>query len=828
VDLPQETRHQQKSTASELWESTLAATSFLREPIATGKDNAAVDLPAGKALSDWLDLLTGSSLVESINDQMIKWSGAFLDEGMANWEMPSRQGGFYQAWRDIAQHDRSVRFLGIKHSGRKIRELPTSAEDSIASSLKRLGIPKTRWTQYLSRLITHLPGWTGFIRWRGENPDYDAQQHHPIDPVQYLAVRLFYEVELVDVVAGRQWGVQGTLPAIVSHCQTLTKNSKQLSGNNAESHDGDSQAICSDAWRLFHLAQFLAFGCDDVASLSQIDIQTLLRWLDAFSSDRHGSVWLAALESTYRDRLVEKLSQSHAANTKSISTSPNSTPRGQLVFCIDVRSEPMRRQIEARGPYQTFGFAGFFGIPISYQAFDSDDHAALCPVILAPKFAVNEVARSDENESLQTYAASSRWNMLGDHLFHDLKHNAVSSLMLIDVVGLLFGGLLAGKTFFRSGYDSMNDRVSGWFSRDVATLVPVELETPRNENAGDSLPQGFTLDQQVAFVEGALRAIGLTQNFGRFVVLCGHGSTSDNNPYAAAYNCGACGGGHGDANARVFARMANNPEVRQRLRDNGLNVSDETWFLAAKHNTVTDTITFYDKTDVPSSHTDDLRLMIDDMEQASDLQTSLRIDRLPQAPQGLSPKEAREHMMSRSIDWANVRPEWGLSGNAAIIIGRRSLTDSVDLDGRVFLQSYDADSDDQAGILEALMTAPLVVAQWISMEYYFSAVDPVRYGSGSKVTHNIVSGIGVMHGAHGDLQTGLPLQSVNDGDIHYHQPVRLLAVIEAPTDRIDTVVNKHELLQHLLHNQWIHLVAVDPANGLFQRYSPSGSWEALS
>ena len=183
-------------------------------------------------------------------------------------------------------------------------------------------------------------------------------------------------------------------------------------------------------------------------------------------------------------------------------------------------------------------------------------------------------------------------------------------------------------------------------------------------------------------------------------------------------------------------------------------------------------------------------------------------------------------MVKRSLDWANVRPEWGLSSNAAFILGRRELTSGLDLGGRVFLHSYDPEADTEGAILEALMMAPLVVGQWISMEYYFSAVAPWCYGSGSKVTHNVVSGVGVMHGSHGDLQTGLPLQSVNDGSLHYHEPVRLLAIIEASTDLISSAIQKHSLLQQLFHNQWIILVAVDPSTREFRIYNPDSTWEA--
>jgi uncharacterized protein YbcC (UPF0753/DUF2309 family) len=811
-----------------LWDSTLSALNVAdlshdsdeqaTEEIAI----PAVDLPSGRTVSDWLGLLAGAGLVDQINDQMIKWNAAFLDEGMAGWAMPDRQDGFYRAWQELAPRDLSGRFLGIKNFARKIRDLPASPEDAIAMSLKRLGIPEQRWTNYLSRQLAQLPGWTGFIRWLDENPDYPAQKKHPIDPVQYLAVRLFYEVELVETFCRRKWRIDGTLCALISYWENHRDEYQQLVERNSHSVDRHTQAVCNDGWRLFHLAQFLELTPRDVEELSSSDIQTLLGWLDVFPTDQHGPVWLDALETSYREQLIQRLSAQRGKTSMT-----EARLRAQIVFCIDVRSEPFRRHVEAQGPYETYGFAGFFGLPISHQAFDSTGRAALCPVILTPKFAVNEVPRSGEQQPLQTYASGSRWNQLGQHLFHDLKRNPIASFMLIDVLGLFFSPRLIGKTFFQRSYESIKAWARGWFTRSVATQIPVDLIQDDQCDATAALPHGFTPIEHATFVENGLRAMGLTKDFGRFVVVCGHGSTSENNPYFAAYNCGACGGGHGDANARVFAAMGNKPHVRRTLKENGLSIPEDTWFLAGKHNTVTDQVTFYDLQDVPASHAEDLRLLTQDLEQAGAHQALDRSHRIPQAPRNISPEKARDHMLARSVDWANVRPEWGLSSNAAFILGRRTLTSDLDLGGRVFLQSYDPDADAQGAILEALMMAPLVVAQWISMEYYFSAVDPECYGSGSKVTHNVVSGVGVMHGSHSDLQTGLPLQSVNNGKRHYHEPMRLLAIIEAPTSRISSAIQKHTLLQHLLHNQWINLVAVDPATREFHRYNSDSTWEPL-
>jgi len=192
-------------------------------------------------------------------------------------------------------------------------------------------------------------------------------------------------------------------------------------------------------------------------------------------------------------------------------------------------------------------------------------------------------------------------------------------------------------------------------------------------------------------------------------------------------------------------------------------------------------------------------------------------------PAGDEPGDAYREAQRNSMDWSQVRPEWGLSGNAYFIIGRRALTQDLPLDGRAFLHSYDYRIDPKRRLLETILTGPLVVGQWINMEHYFSAVDNERFGSGSKVYHNVAGRFGVMTGNLSDLRTGLPSQTVLDQDRPYHQPLRLITVIEAPLEQARAAVENVIAVKQLVRNGWIRLLVLDPEAGTVTAYD-DGQW----
>jgi uncharacterized protein YbcC (UPF0753/DUF2309 family) len=466
-------------------------------------------------------------------------------------------------------------------------------------------------------------------------------------------------------------------------------------------------------------------------------------------------------------------------------------PRLQAAFCIDVRSEVFRRGLESVDPgIRTLGFAGFFGIFVEHKRFASDVAERRLPVLLNPN--VNTVAgdgpgSSDDTTARHAARAKRAWGRF--------KLAAVSSFAFVEAMGPVYAAKLFGDAL---GQD--------WHSH--------------HEDPAPKFAPPLDADTRLQAAETVLRAMSLTDGFARLVILAGHGANVVNNPHASGLHCGACGGYSGEVNARLLAGLLNDPAVRKGLVGKGITIPEDTLFVGALHDTTTDRITLYDRDSDASAHASDLTDARRWLEAAGRLTRGERALRLPRAG-------GENAIEPRSRDWSEVRPEWALAGCKAFIAAPRGRTAGQSLHGRAFLHDYDWRQDSARGfpVLELILTAPVVVASWISLQYYGSTVAPQHFGAGNKLLHNVVGGIGVLEGNGGAMRAGLPWQSVHDGEGYSHEPLRLTVCIEAPREAIAEILARHDGVRELFDNGWLHLLAMDDAGRAAWRYRPGLVWE---
>jgi uncharacterized protein YbcC (UPF0753/DUF2309 family) len=340
-------------------------------------------------------------------------------------------------------------------------------------------------------------------------------------------------------------------------------------------------------------------------------------------------------------------------------------------------------------------------------------------------------------------------------------------------------------------------------------VTQLQLQRHKDPPGGHDGQIGFTLEEMTAIVKRLLEDIGLTKRFSRLMVMTGHGSSSINNPHMSAYNCGACAGKRGGPNARAFAQMANDFRVRRQLDELGISIPDDTWFLGAYHNTCDESVVWFDLDRLPPTHFQTFESTKATVDEAILRNAKERCRRFESAPLNITPIDSLRHVERRSEDLSQVRPEYNHATDALCFVGRRDWSRNLYLDRRAFLTSYDPTiDDDQGAILARILAAAIPVCAGINLEYYFSAVDNGKYGSGSKLPHNLVSLLGVMEGASSDLRTGLYHQM-----IEIHEPMRIMFVIETTEPIISKIMSDNEVVGRLCRGQWVRLAIIDPITG---------------
>ncbi|PWK28154.1 hypothetical protein LV89_00932 [Arcicella aurantiaca] len=496
-------------------------------------------------------------------------------------------------------------------------------------------------------------------------------------------------------------------------------------------------------------------------------------------------IWQEAFEWTYYDEVLAGI------KLKNATSKPAHELTFQAMFCIDDRECSIRRYLEQFDTScETFGTPGFFGVEFFFQPEGGQFYTKVCPAPVTPKYLVKE-----KNE-----VAFKGVKLKKDLHFSKHSHSFYSGWLISQTLGFWSAVKLFGSIF----RPSMSPATSSSF-KHMDKHAGLTVQHTHHEQEENGLQVGFEINEMVDRVEGTLKSIGLVKDFAPIVYVVGHGASSVNNPHFAAYDCGACCGRAGSANARVLSEMANKPEVRTMLRERGIDIPDTTQFVGALHDTTRDEVAFFDEKLLSEANYANHLKYEKIFEKSLDYNAKERSRRFESIATNLTPAMIHEKIKIRSVSLFEPRPELNHATNALCIVGRRNLTKGLFLDRRSFLNSYDYSIDPEGKYLFNIMKAAAPVCGGINLEYYFSRVDNQKLGAGTKLPHNVMGLIGVANGIDGDLRPGLPSQM-----IEVHDPVRILFIVEHfPDVVLDTIKRLYATYEWFI-NEWVNLVVVNP------------------
>ncbi len=784
------------------------------------------------------DALFGSNTKAIIDKEIIEFVAHFVDENQTTISMPNRELGMFEAFKLYEKFHCDL-----------------SSEAYVEQAFEKLKVQDAQG--YLLTHLLKLHGWAGFIKYRSEDPDYHAQQKYPSSLMDYMAVRLYYELkaaeksELADFEAYEAYAKRQRYSVVLR----ILKDQNKLFGPALDDleRQTDSQKVLND-----HISNELNLDALQIQHSNDVLKSTLplteLASIITKLREEEGYIWLKSLEDSYIKNYVDEIVSVHNSDDQPATAS--------ATFCLDVRSEVIRRSIESKGPYKTFGAGGFLGIPIAFVEFDKAHEVMLAPAIVKPQNVVFELPL----EAHEDYSSKKGMNKTTKKVLSDLKNNPYTPYIMVEAIGWVFGINLFGKTFWPQRTNKFLSRFKPNKPRTTLTLDKLSaqeiefyvtklhakiiksvlaehnysdlsdetVESIRNDlifgkerfvNLTDNIREmlkntykitpedyayqkkklalvGFTLEEKVKYLKNYLTMIGQVENFPEFVTIIGHGSISDNNPFESALDCGACGGNVSLPNTRALCMIANNNAVRAKMKEEGIVIPETTLFVPGLHITSTDEIEFYDLEILEGEKLERFNQVKKDFNDASYDSRAERIEALPYT-------HSQNDIITKSMDWSEPRPEWGLAGNMGVYAGPRNSVKHLKLHNRFFMHSYDYKIDDEASeILTRIFNGPLVVGEWINLEHYFSTVDNDHYGAGSKVYHNIVSKVGVYSGNFSDLKIGLPMQSVLLEGKAYHEPVRLISFVEAPLEVVGKAV-ENSIAKEFILNEWIRPVIID-------------------
>ncbi len=699
-----------------------------------------------KTMSDVASEINGKTWRRFMIDRISFWASAHFDIKQAIWDTSDHKDSLFSGWKKEAEVDLSPEAMGLKGFRKLIKSLPNDHLEAAAIALEELDISDASRELYLSSLLMKMNGWAGYAA----RIDWDARlagkESQAVN--EFLSIMLVWEMALKKLL----W---------YADLDKKWNEAKQIN--------------------------------DVLISVEGFD-KVLAQKL----------VLQRAFDLANQRQIIQKLNAGGTPKPKP------KQPKAQAIFCIDVRSELFRRNLEAADDaVETLGFAGFFAFPIKYVPVAHQKGTDQCPVLLTTSHTVHESIGNERNEKKALRRRTIKEEML--RAWKSFKQGAISCFSFVSPLGIYFLPKLIADSFGLSRPLPHPDR---------AGLSEKEIEAKGVHLQSEAA--GIPLEDRKNMAVTALNAMSLTENLAPIVLIVGHGSSTVNNPHGTGLDCGACGGHTGEANAKVACAVLNDPEVRAHVKASGIDLPDSTLFVPALHDTTTDNVSLYLSQGIPDTHKKGIEELKYTLSVAGESARRERARRM-----NISSGDLGKQVLQRSRDWSQVRPEWGLAGCSSFIVAPRERTSHLNFGAKAFMHNYAWRKDKGFGILELIMTAPMVVTSWINLQYYASSVDNRKFGAGNKALHNVVGGSGVLEGFAGDLRTGLPWQSVHDGKKFQHEPQRLNVIIEAPVDEMSKILEKHESVRNLVDNQWIFLFAMNDEGKVAYKYIGDLQWEVV-
>lgn len=689
---------------------------------------------------------------------------AFLDQGIAVESWPIANKSFINSIKELEKNS-PVSFFRTRY----VRQKFLSGNYSITELLMFIVGNPAYFEQYLFDQQFSHHGWSGLVSAVEDNPQ-TLLDRKSISLRELVEFELLLELDALQAGLGKKW-------------RPLSNHVSAPPLNLFADIEKTELAEVFELWQ-------------DAFEWSYYD--SVLKGLQMVSKQGNG------LEHPKNNGTIHSAESSKYTSNVTSGQAKKGTSF-QAIFCIDEREDSIRRHIEAVDKQcETLGAPGFFGVEFYFQQQGSKFYDKLCPAPVTPKYLIKEFEAKTERK--------------GEALYTKHTHGFFTGFVL----SISFGFWAFAKTILNLFKPTMSPAISNAYGHmDKQSVLTIENKSPEDKENG--LQIGYTLEEMSARAEGFLRGIGLIKNFAPIVYIVAHGSSSANNPHHGAHDCGACSGRPGATNARVQAFILNHKKVREVLQAKGITIPDTTQFIGSMHDTAADVIGYYDEQVLNEDNANRHLVNRQNFETALNLNAKERSRRFASINTRQELEQVRKAIHNRSVSLFEPRPELGHGTNTLAIIGRRLVTKGVFLDRRAFLNSYDPTTDPDGTILSGVMRPIGLVCGGINLEYYFSRVDNIKVGAGTKLPHNVMGLFGVANSSDGDLRPGLPWQM-----IEVHDPVRLLVIVEHKPEIVLKAIQSSPEVFEWYKNEWVHIIAFDPTdkqfyyfrNGAFDRYEP--------